>query len=278
VLYSALRLSNADAKLMNGSSRIFTDNARTADSFNPRNDVKYSTSFSSAFGADAWPVAWLDAAVDENPLTVLGVSAVFDGSTAVDFAPNAEVGPSDEPPNAPNVDTLGTAAGVDVAVEAGVSTFTAGALKLNPAKGVLLALDVSLVDGFEVLVVLPNKEAGAAVLTVDVDADVVVAALVPKLKPEKGLLAGTVLVEGVDVAGAPNAKGALVAGGAAPNAEGVVAEGGAAAGDPKEKPDKPDETGAPKLEGAADALGCPDPKDGVDVDAVPWSKNGQYNL
>lgn len=194
---------------MKGSSRIFTDKARAADSFNPRNDVKYSISFSSSFGADVE----LDATVEVDPFTALDSSTVFAGSTGVDFAPNADVVPAlDDLPNAPNADVLSAAVGGDVTVEAGVSTFAgaAGAPKLNPEKGVLLALDPSLVGGFEVLAVPPNAEIGAAVLVVEVDAGVVVAVLLPKLKPEEGLLgAGVVVDDEVVVAGAPKATGAL---------------------------------------------------------------------
>jgi hypothetical protein len=106
---------------------------------------------------------------------------------------------------------LGAAAGVDVTVEAGVSTFdgAAGAPKLKPEKGVLLALDVSLDVGFAVFAVLPNGGPGAVLLVVEVDAGVVVAALLPKLKPEKGLLDGAIVDDGVVVAVAPKATGAL---------------------------------------------------------------------
>lgn len=268
LLYSALRLSSAAPKLMNGSSRIFTDKARTADSFNPRNDVKYSTSFSSAFGVDAGLAVSLDAAGEVEPLTAFGVSAVFDGSTGVDLAPNAEAGvASDEVPNDPNAVVLGTGAGVDITVEAGVADFAgaAGVPKLNPEKGVLLALalDVSLVTGFAgALAVLPNREAGGAVLVFDVDAGVEVATPLPKLKPEKGLSAGGVLVVDVDLAGAPKAKGVVDAGTADELA-------GAAAAEPKEKPDDAD---APKAGAGADAFACPNANDGVEVGATPYSE------
>jgi hypothetical protein len=141
VLYSALTLSNADARLTKGSSRILTDKARTTDSFNPRTAVRYSISFWSSFGCsgfaceDAVGVGFL--MDDEDDTTALG------GTTDADGAPKADVVfVPDDPPNPPNADeVLVVAPAVDgAAAEASPLEVDVVGLKPNDANGFELAL------------------------------------------------------------------------------------------------------------------------------------------
>lgn len=139
VLYSALTLSNADAKLTNGSSRILTDKARTTDSFNPRTAVRYSISFWSSFGdstfgcEDAVGVGFL---ADDVDSTSLG------GATDADEAPKADVVfvPDDlpNPLNAEEILVLAAAADGATAAALSLGVDVAGE-KANDANGFELA-------------------------------------------------------------------------------------------------------------------------------------------
>lgn len=200
-LYSALTLSNTDAKLINGSSRIFTDKACTMDSFNPRIDVRYSISFWSSFGAsdlvDALAGLELGSVVCFAREVVV---VVVNAAARVAAAPNADDElASDGFPNPPNddVELEGAKDGVseDAATAGSGLGVVEGAPKLNPENGVLAVLPVSLTF-FESSAAGTEVEADEAAMLVEVG--VVVAAVAPKLNPENALGAAVSEADGAE--------------------------------------------------------------------------------
>ena len=183
VLYSALTLSRAAAKLTKGSSRILTDNARTIDSFSPRTDVRYSISFWSSCGCSAFAC---DVAVDAGLLTVEeDDSMTSDAAVIAEGAPNAKaVLVLDALPNAPvAVGTVVLAIAADDVVAGRSASVEDAGEKANDAKGFELVFGAPALCCSEEVSRAENVELEVGLTGADA---VVGAALAPpKLNPEK---------------------------------------------------------------------------------------------